>query len=113
MKAAGRTQQGSPWPRGSCRERGRAWVFWAWVFWPLAWDRRRFLGVGDAGWSLGVANKVAGSGADEGGRSSTTDAPARKSGWSRVWSIAGNVLSVALLGVAVAVFLKRCGIVHF
>jgi hypothetical protein len=32
---------------------------------------------------------------------------------SKVWSMIGNVVSAALIVAAVAIFLRRCGIVHF
>ncbi len=55
-----------------------------------------------------IAGKVVGSG-DDGDEA----AAAPKSGWSKVWGIAWNVLTGALLVVAVAVFLRRCGVIKF
>jgi hypothetical protein len=55
--------------------------------------------------------KVAGSvvGSDE----AEEKAAEPKSRWSKVWSAAGNIVSLALLVAALAIFLRRCGVVKF
>jgi hypothetical protein len=57
-----------------------------------------------------VAGSVTGGTGDEAGED--RDAAGKKPR-SKVWSLASNVLSGALLVVAAAVLLRRCGILHF
>ena len=54
-----------------------------------------------------VAGTVTGAGSDD------SDAKAPRTGLAKVWSVAGNVLSAVLVIAAVAIFLKRCGVVKF
>jgi hypothetical protein len=58
-----------------------------------------------------VAGSVASGRADKSGDDGD-GAGAGKPG-SKVWSMIGNVVSAALIIAAVAIFLRRCGIVHF
>lgn len=58
-----------------------------------------------------VAGTVTG---DRGDRADKGDGDAGpKKASSRLWSIAGNVISGALIVAAIAIFLRKCGIVHF